>query len=160
MTVRQSAYAVGMFGAFTTLLLLVGLESVGGVFALLQLGLFVGAPLAVVLYHDLRSWRVVIVVAAALSVALTAIAVQLLIWFRVATSELLVVTATTYGVILAWLLSSADYGRVEPASRSERSSTPTRASTPAQASTPAPAPRPVGDGDGVPNALDRNESSQ
>lgn len=111
MTVRQSAYGVGIFGALTTVLLLLGLDSIGGVFALFQLGLFVGAPLAVVLHHELRSWRVVIVVAAALSVALTAIAVQVLIWFRVATSELLVVSATSYGVVLAWLLSSADLGR-------------------------------------------------
>ncbi len=123
MTVRQSAYGVGIFGALTAVLLLLGLDSIGGVFALFQLGLFVGAPLAVVLHHELRSWRVVIVVAAALSVALTAIAVQLLIWFRVATSELLVVSATSYGVVLAWLLSSADLGRGEGDDRSDEPDT-------------------------------------
>lgn len=129
MTVRQSAYGVGIFGALTAVLLLAGLDSIGGVFALFQLGLFVGAPLAVVLHHELRSWRVVIVVAAALSVALTAIAVQLLIWFRVATSELLVVTATSYGVVLAWLLSSADFGRGEGSDRNDSAAADDRDTT-------------------------------
>ncbi|MEM7272327.1 MAG: hypothetical protein AAF547_04540 [Actinomycetota bacterium] len=115
MTVTQSAYGVGIFGAITAALMFAGLDAVGGIFALFQLGLFVGAPLAIVLHHELRSWRVVLVVAAALSLALSAISVQFLIWFRVASGELLVVTATTYGVVLAWLLSSADLGRAESA---------------------------------------------
>ncbi len=111
MTVGQSAWVVGIFGAVTTLLLLVGADSVGGVFALFQLGFLVGAPLAFVLHQELRSWQVVMVVAIALSIALSAISVQVLIWFRVATAELLVATATAYGVVLALLLASADLGR-------------------------------------------------
>ncbi|MGI9597752.1 MAG: hypothetical protein ACR2QK_16430 [Acidimicrobiales bacterium] len=111
MTVGQSAWGVGIFGALTALLLLIGADSVGGVFALLQLGFLVGAPLAFVLHQELRSWQVVLVVAVALSIALSAISVQFLIWFRVATAELLVVTATAYGVVLALLLSSADLTR-------------------------------------------------
>ena len=118
MTVRRSAYGVGFFGSLTAVLLLAGLETIGGLFALLQLGLFVGAPLAVVLHHEVRSWRVVAVLAATLSVALSAIAVQVLVWFEIATGELLVVTATAYGVALAWLLSSVDYGRPEAGGRS------------------------------------------
>lgn len=111
MTVRQSAWGVGIFGAITALLLLVGANSVGGIFALFQLGFLVGAPLAFVLHEELRSWQVVMVVAVALSIALSAISVQFLIWFRVATAELLVATATTYGVVLALLLASVDLGR-------------------------------------------------
>lgn len=113
MTVRQGAWVVGVFGALTALALAVGADTVGGVMALFQLGFLVGAPLAIVLYHDLRSWPVVCVVSLALSIALSAIAVQFLIWFRVASGELIVATATTYGVVLALLLSSSDYGRVE-----------------------------------------------
>ncbi len=111
MTVRQGAWSVGGFGAVTTLLLAVGADSIGGVFALFQLGFLVGAPLAFVLHHELRSWQVVMVMSAALSIALSAISVQFLIWFRIASAELLVATATAYGLVLALLLSSADLGR-------------------------------------------------
>lgn len=115
MNVRQVAWWVGGFGVLTTLLQLIGLDTIGGIFALFQLGLFVGAPLAVVLHTELRSWAVVTVISAALSVALSAIAVQFLIWFRVASGELLVVTATAYGVVLALLLAQQDFGRSEAA---------------------------------------------
>ena len=114
MTVRQGAWMVGGFGAITTLLLAIGADSIGGVFALFQLGFLVGAPLAFVLHHELRSWPVVAVISAALSIALSAISVQFLIWFRIANAELLVATATAYGVVLALLLSSADLGRNRP----------------------------------------------
>lgn len=108
MTLRQIAWVVGGFGALTALTLLLGLDNLGGIMALIQLGLLVGSPLAYVLRNDLKSWQVVFVVSAALSVALTAITVQFLIWFRVAVAELVVVSATAYGVVLAWLLSSFD----------------------------------------------------
>lgn len=110
MSVRRSAWAVGAVGAVTTLLLLVGADGIGGVLALFQLGFMVGAPLAFVLHRRLRSWQVVLVVAVALSIALSAISVQFLIWFRIASAELLVTTATAYGVVLALLLSGADLG--------------------------------------------------
>ena len=113
MNVRQVVWAVAAFGAVTALLLLVGANNIGGVFALFQLGLFVGAPLAVILHSELRSWAVAGVISAALSVALSAISVQFLIWFRVASGELLVVTATAYGAVLALLLASQDFGRSE-----------------------------------------------
>lgn len=116
MTVRDLAWAVGVFGVLTTLLLLVGANSIGGIFAFFQLGLFVGAPLALMLQSELRSVAVSVVVAAVLSIALSAIAVQLLIWFRVASAELLVISATAYGLALALLLSSEDLGQ---SSRSE-----------------------------------------
>lgn len=114
-TVRRSAVAVAGVGALAVLLLMVGADSAGGVLALLQLGLLVGTPLALVLHDELRSWLVVLVVAFALSIALSAIAVQFLVWFRMASAELVVLSATTYGVVLALLLSSADLGR--PSSR-------------------------------------------
>lgn len=113
MTIRQVATGVAAFGAITAALLLVGLNSIGGVFAFFQLGLFVGAPLAFVLHHELRSWPVAGVMAAALSIALSAISAQFLVWFEVASGVLVVLTATTYGVVLAWLLSATDYGRAE-----------------------------------------------
>ncbi len=113
MNVRQVVWAVGLFGALTALLLFVGADNIGGIFALFQLGLFVGAPLAVILHSELRSWAVATVISAALSVALSAIAVQFLIWFRVASGELLVVTATAYGSVLALLLASQEFGRSE-----------------------------------------------
>lgn len=108
MSVRKIAWGVGLFGALTAFLLLVGANNIGGIFAFFQLGLFVGAPLGVILHNELRSWAVATVISAALSVALSALAVQFLIWFRVASAELLVVTATAYGLALALLLASQE----------------------------------------------------
>ncbi|MGH1493821.1 MAG: hypothetical protein ACRBK7_31240 [Acidimicrobiales bacterium] len=108
MSIRQSAWAVGIFGALTTFLLVVGANNVGGILALIQLCFGVGAPLAFVMSDKLRSWQVIMVVAAALSVALSALSVQFLIWFRIASPELLVASATVYGVVLAMLFSTVD----------------------------------------------------
>ncbi len=108
MNIRQLAWVVAAFGALTALMLLAGANSIGGVMALVQLCFLVGSPLAFVMFDQLRSWQVVVVVAAALSVALSAISVQFLIWFRIASPVLLVVTATVYGVILALLFSPVD----------------------------------------------------
>ncbi len=113
MNVRKVVWAVGLFGALTTLLLLVGANNIGGIFAFFQLGLFIGAPLGIILHNELRSWAVATVISAALSVALSALAVQFLIWFRVASPELLVVTATAYGLVLALLLSSQESAQSE-----------------------------------------------
>ncbi len=110
LNVGQSAWAVGALGAATVVAMLAGADTVGGILALFQLGLFVGAPLAVVLHRELRSWPIFVVVAAGLSIALSAIAVQSLIWFRVANGELVVATATAYGIVLALLISSVEPG--------------------------------------------------
>jgi hypothetical protein len=107
------AYGVAGFGLLTALTLLVGLDSVGGVMALIQLCLGVGTPLALVLLDRLRSWQVTVVVAAALSIALSALSVQFLIWFRIATPVYLVLTATAYGVVLALLFSPVDLASSE-----------------------------------------------
>ncbi len=48
----------------------------------------------------------VVVVSVPLSIAISAIAVQFLIWFRIANGEFLVMTATAYGVVLALLLTA------------------------------------------------------
>ena len=114
---RRLIWSIGGFGLLTALLLLIGLNTIGGVFALFHLGLFVGAPLALVLQKELRSWMVATVISAVLSVALSAIAVQLLVWFRIASGELVVVTATAYSVVLALLLAQQDFGRSNPASQ-------------------------------------------
>ena len=106
MSARQLATWVGLFGLLTVGLMLIGLETIGQLFALFQLAGFVGAPLASLLLPQLRSRAVVVVVGIALSIALSSLAVQSLIWFNVATPELLILAATAYGVVLAWLLSS------------------------------------------------------
>lgn len=98
--------ATAAFGALSALTLAVGLDSLGGVLAFFQLGFLVGAPMAIVLQQELRSWPMVVVVAVPLSIALSAISVQFLIWFRIASGELLIITATTYGVVLALLLAA------------------------------------------------------
>lgn len=105
-SVRQLAAWVGLFGLATVGLLLIGRETIGQLFALLQLCGFVGAPLAWLLYPQLRSRAVVLVVGIALSIALSSLAVQSLIWFSLAERELVVLATTVYGVALAWLLSS------------------------------------------------------
>lgn len=113
-TVRESIWIVGGVGLLTALLLGLGADTLGGLLALAQLGLLVGAPLALFLHHELRSWPVVAVVAIALSVSLSAMAAQSLIWFELAIPQLIVLTATAYGTVLAVLLSSTDFGRPGP----------------------------------------------
>lgn len=95
------------FGAVTALVQVLGLSTIGGVMALFQVGLLAGAPLALLLADALRSKAATVVVAAVISLALTAVATQVLIWFRQATPELIVISATIYGVALALLLASA-----------------------------------------------------
>ncbi len=108
MTVRQMMYLVGGWGLVTMIALLIGLETVGGLLALVQLGGLIGAPLAIVLNRQLRSIPVVVALSVALSIALSALAVQSLIWFGAATGVLLVLTGTAYGCVLAYLLGFSD----------------------------------------------------
>ena len=84
-----------------------GLDTLGGLLALVHLGLLIGAPLALVLHHRLRSIPVTVVLAVALSLALSALAAQSLIWFDAATDVLVVITATAYGGTLAYLLAES-----------------------------------------------------
>lgn len=107
-------WAIAGFGAVTALLLAIGAGTLGGLMALLQLCLLVGGPVALLLADDLRSRAAVVVLAAALSVAISAIAVQSLVWFRLASAELIVVLATVYGVVLAQLLASSDARQRNP----------------------------------------------
>ncbi len=113
MTERTAGWLVAGTGLLTLFLMLVGARSLASMFALLQLGGLVGSPVAIVLHHELKSWPSVGVVAVALSISLSALAVQSLIWFGAASAASIVATATAYGVALAWLLSSADLGRGE-----------------------------------------------
>jgi hypothetical protein len=83
-----------------------GLATVGGLLALVQLGGLIGAPLALILNRQVRSASVVVVLSIALSMALAALAVQVLVWFEAATRLLLVASATAYGVGLAALLNT------------------------------------------------------
>jgi hypothetical protein len=108
MTHRGATWAVGGFGLLVALVLAIGLETIGGVLALVQLGFLVGGLTAVHLVDVLRSRAAVVVLSVAMSVAVTAIAVQSLVWFRLATAESIVLTATGYGIVLATLLSSPD----------------------------------------------------
>lgn len=104
---------VAGWGLATLLFLIVGLETIGGLLALVHLGGLIGAPLAVVLNRQLRSIPVVVALSIALSLALSGLAVQSLIWFSAATAELLVVTGTAYGCVLAALLGDDPGGQVE-----------------------------------------------
>lgn len=97
----------GVVGLLTTLLLAVGADNLGGLLALFQLGLLVGAPLAIILQVELRSWPMATVIAVPLSIALSAISTQFLIWFRIGSPPLIVLTASCYGIMLALLVASA-----------------------------------------------------
>jgi hypothetical protein len=83
----------------------VGLDNLGGLLALVHLGGLIGAPLALTLNRQVRSPSVVVVLSIALSLALSALAVQSLIWFSAANRLLLIAVGTAYGVGLALLLS-------------------------------------------------------
>lgn len=115
--VRRMILLVLGFGALTMLVQVAGLGSLGGLMALVQLGAFIGAPLALILNRHLRSASVTFVLSIALSMALTALAVQTLIWFTAATRLSTLAAATLYGAAIAWLLSSEPDtapNRVEP----------------------------------------------
>lgn len=112
-SVRQLATLVGLCGLMTVGLMLIGPQTIGRLLALLQLGGLVGSPLAWLLLPQLRSRAVVAVVGLALSLALSALAAQSLVWFDLAEPELVVLAATAYGVVLAWLLSSEQRYDVE-----------------------------------------------
>lgn len=103
-TVRGMMRFVAAFGVVTVIALAAGFGNVGGLLALVQLCGLVGAPLAMILDRHVRSAGVVVALSIALSMALTALAVQVLIWFTVAYRILLVITATAYGLLLASLL--------------------------------------------------------
>ncbi len=106
MRVRTAVWVVAANGLATVGLLAIGVSTVGGFLALIQLGFLVGVPLAIQLRPAVPSYWVVAVLAAGLSLALSAIAVQFLIWFELANGELVVVTSTMYGIGLALLLDS------------------------------------------------------
>ncbi len=107
MSLHRMCWISGVVGVLTTLMLIVGFDSLGGLLAFFQLGLLVGAPLAVILQMELRSWPVSVVVVVPLSIALSAISTQFLIWFRVGSPPLIVLTASAYGIGLALLVASA-----------------------------------------------------
>lgn len=108
------------FGVVTAALLGLGFGTVGGLLALVLLCGLVGAPTAALVGDDLRSRAATVVVAAVLSIAISAIAVQSLVWFELATAELIVLLATIYGAVLARLLSSTG-GRAAAGERSSAS---------------------------------------
>ena len=99
---------VAGWGVATVVAAVAGLGTIGGLLALIQLGGLIGAPLALVLNRELRSGSVVVVMSLALSLALSALAVQSLIWFGIASSPLVVVVGTTYGIVLALLLAETE----------------------------------------------------
>ncbi|MEM7337564.1 MAG: hypothetical protein AAF467_02885 [Actinomycetota bacterium] len=108
MTIRSLTLLSLGVGIASVLALLVGLRSIGGVLALVQLCGLVGAPLALILNRQLRSRSVVAVLSVALSIGMSALAAQSLIWFDLATRPALVATATAYGLVLALLLAERD----------------------------------------------------
>ena len=87
---------------------------IGGLMALVQMGGLIGAPLALILNRNLRSTSAVLALSIALSIALSALAVQSLIWFAVATRLALIATGTAYGAALALLLSAEPDPEPEP----------------------------------------------
>ena len=111
---RPAMRLVGATGGLAVVLLAAGLETVGGAVALVQLGLLVGGLPARLLGGALRSRAARVVLSVTLSLAITALAVQSLMWFRLATAELIVVTATAYAIVLTALLDSFDGGADQP----------------------------------------------
>ena len=107
MTFDRTMKVMGGWGLVTVVALVLGLHTIGGLLALVQLGGLIGAPLALTLNRQLRSVPTAIALSIALSLALSALAVQSLIWFGVANKSLLVFTATAYGLALSFLLAEA-----------------------------------------------------
>jgi CBS-domain-containing membrane protein len=108
MTVQSLTRIVLGWGLATMVCQIVGLDNVGGLMALIHLGGLIGAPLAMTLNRHLRSPSVMVALSIALSIALSALAVQSLIWFAVANRLLLIAVGTAYGVGLAALLSGPE----------------------------------------------------
>lgn len=106
MTLPRTIAVVAGWGAVTLVLLLLGLDTAGGLLALVHHGGLLGAPLALVLNRRLRSVPVAIVLSIALSIALSALAVQSLVWFDAASPELLVIIGTAYGCTVASLVGA------------------------------------------------------
>jgi len=107
-SVRQLAMLVGLFGVLTVGLMMLGFDTIGQLFALVQLAGLVGAPLARLVLAELHSRLAVVALGIALSLALSALAAQSLVWFNLDGRESVVLAATGYGVALALLLSSDD----------------------------------------------------
>lgn len=108
---REMATITVGFGLTSAILLTLDVGVIGEVLAMVQLGALVGAPLATLLRDEARSWPVLIVIGIGLSIALTSLAAQSLVWFNLAGRELLVLVATGYGVALVWPLATTDRGR-------------------------------------------------
>lgn len=106
MTVRQMIRIVVLFGLATLAIQALGLDTLGGLMALVHLCGLVGAPLAMLLDRQVRSPSVVVVLSIVLSIAVSALAVQSLIWFVAADRLLLIAVATGYGAGVAALLAS------------------------------------------------------
>ena len=111
---RQISMVVIVWGVLTVVTSAAGWDTLGGMAALVQVCLLVGSPLALTLRSTVRSPTVVAVLAVALSLAITAVAAQSLIWFSIASRSLIVVAATLYGVGLGALVGQ---GLPEPAPR-------------------------------------------
>lgn len=109
MPVRRLIMWVGLFGLTAVVLLILGLKTPGRLLAFIQLTALVGAPLASLLDKQLRSRPVMFVVGVALSISLSSLAAQSLIWFDLAGPALLVAVATGYGMALTWLLAAAGF---------------------------------------------------
>lgn len=96
---------VAGWGTVTTLVLVLGASSVGALMALIHLGVLVGAPLAIVVSRQLRVTATAAVMSVTLSVALSALTAQSLVWFGLARPWLVVALTTVYGLLLSALVS-------------------------------------------------------
>jgi uncharacterized membrane protein len=96
---------VAGWALLTVATLAIGLEAVAGVLTLVHLGGLVGAPLAIVLDRQLRSLAVVAALSIGLSMAMTTLIAQLLLWFGVSQLPVLIATATAYGLVVAILVA-------------------------------------------------------
>ncbi len=114
MTSRQVSYISICSGLFTLFFMWTGPDSFAGLLAFVQLGLIVGAPIAVALRSIVRLWPVTVVLAVGISLALSALASQSLIWFEFASNPAVVALATVYGIVVASL-----FPRDDPASEND-----------------------------------------
>jgi hypothetical protein len=107
MTLNQATWVVVLWGSITVVMLLVGPSGLAAGCALLHTCGIVGTPLAITLHRQVRSVLVVVAMAFSLSLALTALTSQALVWFSLANGPLIVVAATINGVVLGHLATVA-----------------------------------------------------
>ena len=109
-SIRQAGGVTGAVGLLVVIGFAAGVHAVVAVPALVHQCFLVGLPLALSLRSAIRAPQVVLALAFPLSVALTALSVQFLVWFEWATPMAIVGLSSLYGAVLGLLLDPGDAG--------------------------------------------------